>query len=262
MTNKELEDSTWLDGPELLRTELSRRITKNPRYSLRSFAKALDISPATLSLILARKTPMSKKTISKISQVIGLQPAQVESLKKGLHHRPHGNSALEGNYNQVTLDIFKVFSDWYHYAILSLLEIKGSSIEAKWISKKIGISIFEAREAVERLIRLDLIVEEKGRWRQSGLPIRITDDSTNNAARRFQKQLLLKAIDSLENDSVNVRDFSSMTFAMSLSDLPKARLKIESFRRKLTKELEKNEQPNSVYNLTVQLYPLTKESNK
>lgn len=39
----------------ILKTELERRVIKNPRYSLRAFANHLEIDPAVVSKILAGK---------------------------------------------------------------------------------------------------------------------------------------------------------------------------------------------------------------
>jgi len=258
------EGAMLRDAPELLQAELGRRIAKNPKYSLRAFAKTIGLSPATLSLIIARKTPLSKGALSKISRTLGLTPEQNRHLQHQISLRKNRlpKPFAEMSYRYVTLDFFKVLSEWYYYAILSLLEIKGASIDPKWISKKLGISLFEAREAVERLQRLDLITEVEGRWKQSQEPVRVDDASSTSASRRFQKQLLIKALESLENDPVEVRDVTSMTFAMSKKDIPYAIEKIAEFRRKLTEELEQRSEPDSVYNFTLQLFPVTKEFSK
>ena len=247
------------DVHELLQEELTNRIGKNAKYSLRAFARALEISPATLSLLLARKTPLSKSTLQKIAKSLSLPPDQEQHLKRSISKK---GTARGKAYKYVTLDFFNVLSEWYYFAILSLLEVKGASLDSRWIAKKLGISIFEAKEAVERLKRLDLIAMNDGKWRQTGGPIRIDDTSTISAARRFQKQLLTKAIDSLENDPVEIRDFSSMTFSMKQSQVPLAVEKITGFRRALVSELEEPKDPDSVYNLTIQLFPVTKETSK
>ena len=57
----------------------------------------------------------------------------------------------------VDLDTFAVISDWYHYAILSLLEVTDARLDPRWISKRLGINRLEARLAIERLKRLSLI---------------------------------------------------------------------------------------------------------
>ncbi len=49
-----------------LKNELVRRIGINPRYSLRAFAKALQIDPSGLSKILANKRNLTFKAAEKL----------------------------------------------------------------------------------------------------------------------------------------------------------------------------------------------------
>jgi len=245
------------DGVELLQQELTRRISENPRYSLRAFAKTLSMSPATLSLVLSRKVGLSKRSIEKITKVIPLGPRQLDRLHE---KRASKERKLEGQTSNVTMEIFTVLSEWYHFAILSLLEVLGSPIDHGWISKKLGITLTEAKLAVARLKKLKLIAEVDGHWRQVCEPMRIGNILSNAAARKFQKQLIEKALASLENDPTELRDITSMTFAMDPKELTYASEKITKFRRSLTKALESRGQPKAVYSLTVQLFPMTRSN--
>ena len=69
--------------------------------------------------------------------------------------------------------------------------------------------------------------------------------------------LLNRAIDSLEKQSTQFRDYSAITFAMDRSCVEYARKRITEFRRQLSAELESFGPPNEVYELSIQLFPLT-----
>src|SRR5688572_26470320 len=58
----------------LLKKELSLRCQRNPRYSVRAFARALAMSPGALSQILSGKRLPSYKTSLKITKSLGLSP--------------------------------------------------------------------------------------------------------------------------------------------------------------------------------------------
>ncbi len=263
MESNNKDDMEIGEPGDFLREELTKRISKNSKYSLRAFAKALRVSPATLSLVISGKSPLTQKILRHITQNLNLSPEQSFHFEKQVLRRkqPYLMPATvkESNVRNVTLEIFKVLSEWYYYSILSLLELKNSSADPKWISQKLGISVFEAKEAVDRLKKLNFISKQNGKWKQSSAQLRIDDSSTISAARRFQKQLLLKAIESLENMPTTRRDFSSMTFTMSSKDISYAAEKIADFRREITKDLEKRKSIDSVYNLTIQLFPTTME---
>ncbi len=53
---------------QFLQWELGKRQQKNPSYSLRAFARDLDISPSTLSCILREKQNISKQLESQLRQ--------------------------------------------------------------------------------------------------------------------------------------------------------------------------------------------------
>lgn len=260
------------DARLLLQQELSRRCEKNPRYSLRSFAKSLGMSHTVLSLVLSGKRPLSKKAIRLVADHLCLNPAQTEQLlarrgaqpqrgsTSGREMRSPGASSASADYQQITLDTFALISDWIHYAILSLLEIDGSRFDARWIAKHLGITEITAKLAMERLVRLDLVAKNKfGRWRQTGKPLKVENTVSTASTRKFHQQLMYKAIESLENDPMEVRDFSAITLAMDSQSIPYAKERIRQFRRELSLELERMGVPKRVYNLTVQIYPVSKK---
>lgn len=207
-----------------------------------------------LSLVLSGKSRLSAPRRKKVAIALGLHPDAFQNggptKKKPIVDQP---------MRDVSLDYFFVLSEWYHFAILSLLDTPGSVFEAKWISKRLGISIMEAKLAIERLKSLDLIEKTDGRWKQKGGPIRVNESEANSASRKFQKDLLLKAIQSLEKDPQPSRDISSMTFCMNPERVTYAAERIAQFRRELSRELETEHHVTEVYQLTIQLFPLSKK---
>ena len=57
-----------------IQAELSRRCERNPRYSLRAFARALGFEPTVISQIIAGKRIPSYKTAQKLVRALGLSP--------------------------------------------------------------------------------------------------------------------------------------------------------------------------------------------
>ena len=210
----------------LLQTELTRRIQRNPRYSLRRFAQAMGISHTVLSLVMSGKRPLSKKAAARVSDFLGLGPHERDRLIANRASGKDGEArgvvlqASESETYQMSLDTFAVVSDWYHLAILSLLEIPSSKFEARWISVRLGISEIEAQAAIDRLQRLELVAKnEKGRWRQSGRPIRFENRDSTAATRNYHTQLLARAQESLERDECQFPGFHSITLAIDPKDL-------------------------------------------
>ena len=246
---------------DLLQKELQRRCSKNPQYSLRAFAASLEMSHSSLSLVISGKRNLSKKACLRVGEQLGYSPQQ---LSQFLSRRKSESVPSPVTYSQQILDLdsFSTISEWYHFAILSLLELPKAKFESKWIGRRLGIRAVDAKLAMERLKRLGLIVEKNGKWRQSSKSIKVDNKRSNAATRKFQSQLLLKSLESLENHPLERRDHTATTFVLDPALIPLARERIHQFRRELTSELEKLGNPKEVYNLSVQLYPLSKEKTK
>jgi uncharacterized protein (TIGR02147 family) len=259
------EHLSELEPRSLLQSELADRCENNPSYSLRAFAKAIGMDHSVLSRVLSGKRPLSKKAALKVAEILGLDPLQKKALldNRTFKNREKNEESIKlPQYQQITLDVFSLLSDWYHYGILSLLDIPKTKFEARWIAKKLGISQIQAKMAMDRLKRLNLIHKQNGKWLQSGQHFKVENTISTGATRKYHEQILNKAIESLKNDPIEVRDFSAMTMAIDPKMIPYAIERIRSFRRKLMQDLESKSSPKAVYNLAVQIYPVSKFPNK
>ena len=61
----------------LIQGEFARLRAKNARYSLRSFARKLALSPSALSEIFRGKRPVTKKNAAKILHRLAVSPAKI-----------------------------------------------------------------------------------------------------------------------------------------------------------------------------------------
>jgi uncharacterized protein (TIGR02147 family) len=242
-----------------LQSELVRRCQKNPKFSLRSFARLLQMDYSTLSKILRGQRPVGQRAMRKIAAKLGLGPEQIA--------RFSGQAAVEvtetlsqAEYQRLSLDSFQIISDWYHYAILELMRVEGFKPDPRWIARALGISVAEVQAAVERLERVGIIeIARDGRWldRSDGNTTTVGNEFTATAFRNLQKQVLERALEALEAVPYELRDQSSMTMAIDSRKLPAARQKIKAFRRELDQFLSRGGKRDQVYNLSVSLYPLT-----
>ncbi len=145
---------------KLLVAELEVRKKRNPQYSLRAFALSLGVSPAQLSQIISGRRNITIKSLQKISQGLGLAPSEVENYLKDWSLQKldfqHEDPKVRNKKNLLD-DEFKLISEWYHFAILSLVKLRGASTQPEWIAAKLGISERVAEEAVRRLQRLKIL---------------------------------------------------------------------------------------------------------
>lgn len=234
------------DIASVLQSELSRRCKANPRYSLRAFARTLGVSPANLSLILNRKREASLKTVARALARLELSARDKEILS--------GRAWTPELGENIDFALIEHVASWLAYAILSLIKTKGFRTDEKWIARKLSVSVNEVRATVEALRSAGLL---EG-WRRSKSSLRVNNAVSTSFTRSFQRQLMEKALVSMENDPPALRDISSITFAMSADQLTEAKQEIRRFRLRMAEIFEKQNESTDVYTLTVQLVPVTK----
>lgn len=250
-----------------LQHELVRRCRANSRYSLRAFASSLRINASTLSQILRGKRTLTPAQRSKLGMRLGLSPLEMAKFRDQKEKEPiprDRSLASLRDAQELTLDVFQVISDWYHYAIFELVTVKGFNPSPRWIARKLGVSVAEVSAACERLMRIGLLVVAKnGKWLQ-GPPLVTTTGTpfTAVALRKLQAQVLSMAQDAMENIPMEFRDQSSITMAINSERLNEVKTRIKIFRRQLCDDLQKDKKRDSVYQLGISFYPLTKIENQ
>lgn len=250
-SNKEIQKN-WLFSI------LQSKIENNSNYSLRAFAKQLEISPSTLSRIFNGKRSLTLTMAIHVADSLGLGPEDREYIYNIFSSEIKSTKQTIEEY-QLSVDSFTAISDWYHYGITQLINTSFFRNDVKWISKQLQITETETQLAIERLIRLNLIeINEHNELRRTKNSFYTTTDIPSSGLRKFQKQILEKAITSLEEDSIEERDITSITIATDERNLPFVKKEIQNFRRKMANLLSKGK-PNRVYNLGVHLIPLSKK---
>ena len=68
----------FVDYRDILKDELSSRCQKNPRYSLRAFARDVGLSSARISEVLNYKHGLSRKSGTQISKKLGFSNEEAE----------------------------------------------------------------------------------------------------------------------------------------------------------------------------------------
>jgi uncharacterized protein (TIGR02147 family) len=262
---------------DILRHHLVERIESNPRYSMRAFSRDLKISPSRLSEILNGKQGLSEKWARKISTQLQLNPTETESFcakvlaTDGRAKETREKAALklqadkkQQEYQQLDFDTFKIISDWYHYAIIELTQVKRFQSSPAWIAKRLGISEYEAKLAVERLLKLELLKSNKGRLTGTGKSLTTTNGIPSEAIRNFNKQILTKAKAAISTQDITERDISTLTVAVRKKDLPIIMEKLKTFRRELNTYLSDSVQNDGdeVYSLALQFFRLSEKETK
>lgn len=85
----------------------------------------------------------------------------------------------------------------------------------------------------------------------------VSSETTTEAKKKYQLKMLEKSTKSLDKDSWNQRDHTSVTLAIKKSEMPRFKEIINDTRRKLTKMLNETKSHDEVYCLQISFFPLT-----
>lgn len=86
---------------QYLKEELKRRTERNPRYSLRAFATALEINAGTLSRILSGKQIISRNLAKKLAGMLELGTQEHEQFLYSVFKDQWMKETTTGSLNSV-----------------------------------------------------------------------------------------------------------------------------------------------------------------
>lgn len=260
--------------PDFLKKEFLRRLGHNESYSLRAFARDLDLSPSRLSETMNLKSGVSLPTVEKISAHLNLSKSERGFLRDlylidGKKNRGARDVALKSlskarertKIKELDTEKFKVIAEWYHAAILQMTDLDQFRPDIEWIAKKLGIAPERARRAVERLFDLGLLFEdtESGKWKQHPDLMITESEIPATAIRQYHRQMMQKAFRAIEEVPVEKRNIQSMTFALPKDRYRDVCEKIQTLLKEaweLSESETKDSSKDSLYAVNVQFFPL------
>lgn len=257
-----------------LKAVLAERLAANPAYSMRAMAKQLGFSTSQLSESMSGKANFSGTSLQKIAKNLRLSDGESEYLlllgdfesqkdpeiREILLRRMQRLSPSQRPITDLSVDYFKQIADWYHSAILEMVYLKGFVFTPENIARRLGISKVEADLALDRLLRLELLVrDENGVFHRQSQDLQVKSPEKNAAMRQFYRKIMEKASKALEEQTPSERWSGYETIPISLEAMPELRAACDEFFEKVIRVARKYPKKTEVYNLSVHFFNLTKE---
>jgi uncharacterized protein (TIGR02147 family) len=154
---------------------------------------------------------------------------------------------------------YEYFRKWYYAAIRSLVGITRFSDDYESLSRMLtpAVSSRDVKKAIALLEKLKLIVkDESGCYTLSNAFVTTGESWRSLAIKDFQRETIRLAAESLDRHNKKERDISTATIAINKKDLFELKTKIADLRDSILKLAENSDDPDSVFQLNVQLYPL------
>lgn len=253
---------------KIISKEFGRRVQRNSRYSLRAYASALNLHPSALSRILAGKQEVSLSSSLEISEKLKLADndrrlflLSVLEARNTKDCERLGDAiatpGLKPAVVKVEEQAYEKINSLHAGAIMELTLVEDFKNCPTWMARRLQLSEAVVLETLSALLNVGVLKIENGRLQKTYLHTTCVDENRTNEIRRgYQKEILLSAVNALEQIEFCKRGHYGMVMAVDPSKLPEANKKIQNFIQELCDFLEAGER-TEVYQLGVQLFPLT-----
>ena len=256
---------------DILKKNLQERIARNPSYSLRSFSKSLDLDPGFLSHILNHKRKLSVSRAIDVASSLKISSSEKKlfvnlvrldsarsEVKRAIVIKDILKQTSLSQIKKIDLQAFAVISNWYHHAVLELTFKENFIFNSKNIAKVLSINEIEAKLAIERLLDLGLMTLKNHKYQKTDIHLNPPSDTVNISLKNRHRQILNLAQKALDDQSVHLREFQSITMCIDESLIPEAKQRIQEFAWELCNTLESKKR-KKVYELSIQLFSLESE---
>lgn len=261
---------------EILNEIFSKRVSKNPQYSLAAFSRDAGFKSYFLSDVMLKRYKLSVKRAPEVADNLKM-PKHIKQLfvlfvesenGRTLKSRRDAKKKISEiefqkfNVSKIDSNQFSLMKDWYYLAVVELSQGKGFKKCPEWVATKLGIEIEEAVVCLNRLSELGLFDKVN-----SGAPekilFKILGAKRSLDIRSYHRQVIEKALVSLEKDDTATRYFFTQNHLLSKKEYEYFSKKIHETVNSLFSELKlerskKNNESESkrLYAFSAQMFPL------
>lgn len=242
-------------------------------FSYRYFSQKCGYkSPNYLKMVIDNQRNLSEKSIETFAHffklgkketqyfrlLVSFNQAKTSEIKHELAQEILKFSAFK-RLHPLSQDHFEYYSKWYYVAVRELLATKKIKLDAKTISELIRpkISKKQADEALEVLLRLNLIKRSQNRYVQTDELITTGDEVSSSAIAAYHKNMLNLASESIDTVNRELRDISAVTIAVSDENIKELKTLIQHFRKSVLELSEQDQNKQNVYQVGIQMFPLS-----
>jgi uncharacterized protein (TIGR02147 family) len=247
-------------------------------FSLRLFAQKAGVAASLLNDILSKRQNLTIQAMHKYGTVIGLGAKEVAYFEalvcfnnastnqeknrffgEMVHLR--GRSAVKFIDHQQ----YEYFSEWYHAVVRELITHGKLGCDAEKISQCIDpvVSPAKVRKSIALLQELGLIYEVGGVWQASDKILSSEYQIQSVALKNYHTGMLERAVESLDKHTSDEREFQGLTLSVSKTTFIQMKNRIRSFSDELlAMAAAETIQADEVYQINLQMFPLTKKGGR
>lgn len=263
----------YSDYRQFLKDYYERHKAVNPSFSYRYLAQKAGINSAPFfKFIFEGKRNLTKATILKTCCALKLNDREAEYFEnlvffnqaKTVAEKNHFFARLvekqrHRNVAKIQENQFEYFSEWHHCIVRELVCMQNFKDDYARLAKCLFpvITPREAEKSVKLLLSLGLVKKAEGRYFQTEPVVSTGYGLTSHQVVNFQITMLHHAIAAFDRCKNNERLTSATTLAVSGKTYGKMVEKLRTLRSELLEMARDDRDPERVYELTINLFPLS-----
>jgi len=161
---------------------------------------------------------------------------------------------------QLNAKQFSVLAIWYYPVLYTLLHIPAADQEPAFLARRLGRGVTAAmvEQALADLDTLGLITRhESGRWAPTNAALTTPENVRDLAVNKYHRNSLKLAEEALDLPPAE-REFNGLTVTIPTALLPQVKEKMRRLRSELNEMLAQANDSAEVYQINLQLFPVTK----
>lgn len=258
------------DATDYIKFEHELRRTRRQSYSMRAFARDLSVSPSSLNDFLKGRVGMSPSRIESIAEKLKWSEMRKEhftDLVRAKFDKDPGvrrasfmkmKSRLKDSSYGLSVDSFKVISDWYHLVIRELCDVKDGMTISR-VAEELSLSPLTAGKAIRRLIKLDLLKETEKGLKSTEFGSHFGDEAPSEAIVEFHTQILELAQKAMREIPFEDRESHSLIFSVPKAKLPKMHAELKTAILQIANKYAHGANMDTIQALSLQVFPVWEE---
>ncbi len=266
---------TYLSYREYLNDYYVAAKANTRAFSYRYFSrKAGYSSPNFLKLVSEGRRNLSAESVEKFSSalkldrdearffsnLVVLEQAETDAERNEAYEKVAASRTYRGA-RRIDHGFFDYLSRWYNPAIREMVLRPDFTEDPAWIASQLlpQIRPAQAEKALALLLDLGLLIrDEEGALVHGDAAITTGHEVRSLAIGNFHRQMIERAGESIELVQRELRDISALTVVVSDETVAELKTRIHAFRERLLDLSMRDPNPANVYQLCIQLFPLTR----
>ncbi len=247
-----------MDYRDILEQDFQTKKLRNRYYSLRCYARDLELNNSSLSHIFSKERHLPEKEISSVLSKLNLTKEQETLFKKSFTDHKIKLDKLQNIPRTPPPKNIpdELIPHWNELIALSFLLIEKKGKTVKSISQYFGISLEDTQALIQKLKDNKLIaIDQNGCIQRTTQKYLLDYPGESKELQSFHTRGLQEAIKKLKSTPVKEKDFSTTFITLSKKQIYLYKKLIREFLDKLI-ALSESEETDELYQISISLSPL------